>query len=156
MTDLPLQPRSLCMAIAEKLRQRILQHEWPPGGAVNDADIALDYGVSRTPVREAMKLLCHEGLLRAHARRGMTVAEPCAAQQREALALQQWLAQFVQGQGTRLPADSLARTMLRMADNRLQLACVPGQTLPPAAAQAEDLHSAAVLLTLFSTPSRVA
>lgn len=126
MTSEYLQPRSLCMAIADKLRQRILAHEWAPGAAVNDAEIAAGYGVSRTPVREALKLLCHDGLLEAHPRRGMTVAVPSPSQLREALALQQWLGRFVREQGATLPTDSLARTMLRMADNRLQLSRLEG------------------------------
>lgn len=141
MTDSFLQPRSLCMAIADKLRQRILAHEWAPGASVNDADIARDYGVSRTPVREALKLLCHDGLLQAHARRGMTVAMPTAQQLREALALQQWLSRFVREQGAALPEDSLARAMLRMTENRLQLSrlsgSAPDKEEAPAAAQAE-------------------
>ena len=128
MTDSLLQPRSLCMAIADKLRQRILAHEWAPGAAVNDADVARDYGVSRTPVREAFKLLCHEGLLQAHARRGMTVATPNAQQLREALALQKWLSRFVREQGAALPEDSLAQAMLRMTENRLQLSRLSGCT----------------------------
>ena len=89
-----LQPRSLCIAIADKVRLRILAHEWTPGAPINDADIARDYGVSRTPVREAFKLLCQDGLLQSHPRRGMSVAEPDSAQLREAQALQQWLHNF--------------------------------------------------------------
>ncbi len=117
-----LQPRSLCIAIADKLRQRILAHEWSPGAPINDADIARDYGVSRTPVREAFQLLCQDGLLQSHPRRGMRIAEPDGAQLREAQALQQWLHTYVQSHGAQLPADSLASTMLRLANNRLQLA----------------------------------
>lgn len=124
MTALPLQPRSLCIAIAEKLRVRILSHEWPPGADVNDSDIATAYGVSRTPVREAMKLLCHEGLLVAHARRGMTVAVPSTAQLREAQALRQLLQRFLREQGLPTQGDSLTHTLLRMAENRVRLATV--------------------------------
>ncbi|MEG0922929.1 MAG: GntR family transcriptional regulator [Comamonas sp.] len=116
-----LQPRSLCIAIADKVRLRILAHEWTPGAPINDADIARDYGVSRTPVREAFKLLCQDGLLQSHPRRGMSVAEPDSAQLREAQALQQWLHSYMQSHGNQLPTDSLVLTMLRLANNRLQL-----------------------------------
>ena len=88
---LPLQPQSLSTAIADRLRQRILQGEWLPGTELLDGEIASSLGVSRTPVREAMKLLCHEGLLTAHPRRGMTVAILNTAQVQEAQALLQLL-----------------------------------------------------------------
>lgn len=126
MSDSLQQPRSLCIAIAEKLRQRILAHEWAPGASLNDADIARGYGVNRAPVREALKLLCHDGLLQAHPHHGMTVAVPNAAQLREALALQQWLGRFVREQGSGLPDNSLAHAMLRMAEQRVCLSHVPG------------------------------
>ncbi|WP_200843597.1 GntR family transcriptional regulator [Pantoea sp. 18069] len=157
-----LQPRSLCMAIADKLRERILAHEWPPGAAVNDGDIASGYGVSRTPVREALKLLCHEGLLDAHARRGMTVAMPSPEQLREALALQQWLTRFVHEQAASLPADSMARDMLRMTDNRLQLQRRPAAAPSQAGAMEHGAPAMAknamslVAQQLTHSPSRVA
>ena len=88
---LPLQPQSLSTAIADRLRRRILQGEWLPGASMLDGEIANSLGVSRTPVREAMKLLCHEGLLTAHPRRGMTVAIVSAAQVQEAQVLLQLL-----------------------------------------------------------------
>lgn len=128
MTHPPVPTRSLCIAIAiaDKLRQRLLAREWPPGAAINDGVIAAGYGISRTPVREALKLLCHEGLLELNGRRGMAVAIPTPAQLREAVALQQWLTHFVAEHRLALPseADSLAQRMLHMASNRLQLAGV--------------------------------
>ena len=65
MQRLPTQPCSLSTAIANKLRARILQREWQPDTDLNEGAIAAAYGVSRTPLREAMKLLAQEGLLQA-------------------------------------------------------------------------------------------
>ena len=79
-----MQAHSLCIAIADKLRERILSHQLPPGSDINDGALAQEFGVSRTPVREAMKLLCHEGLLSAQPRRGMSVTCLSAAQVAEA------------------------------------------------------------------------
>ena len=84
MTAQPMQAQSLCIAIAGKLRERILSHQLPPGSDIHDGALAQEFGVSRTPVREAMKLLCHEGLLTAHPRRGMTVTQLNVAQVAEA------------------------------------------------------------------------
>jgi DNA-binding GntR family transcriptional regulator len=84
MTSQTIQPHSLCIAIAGKLRERILAHQILPGSDINDGALAQEFGVSRTPVREAMKLLCQEGLLTAVPRRGMRVTQLTPAQVLEA------------------------------------------------------------------------
>lgn len=118
--NLPLQPQSLSAAIADRLRERILQGEWRPGEDVNDGAVATSLGVSRTPVREAMKQLCHEGLLTAWPRRGMTVTLLSTNQVQEALTLHKMLqAQLVQHGSVE---GGLAQRMLDMAKQRLRLA----------------------------------
>lgn len=107
------------MAIAERLRQHILQGNWLPGTELQDGDIALQWGVSRPHVREAMKLLCHEGLLSALPRGGMKVTVPTAAQIHEAHALQNLLTHYLADH----PAveQGLAQRMLTMVQQRLEL-----------------------------------
>lgn len=119
-----MQPHSLCIAIADKLRERILVHQMPPGSDVNDGALAKEFGVSRTPVREAMKLLCHEGLLTAHVRRGMTVTVLTASQVAEAQQLCVLLEQRLQAAERSSPGScqELTKTMLSMAQSRLRLA----------------------------------
>ncbi len=46
-----------------KLREQILHLELPPGTAVSEIETAAKYNVSRTPVRDAFKMLEREGLL---------------------------------------------------------------------------------------------
>lgn len=46
-----------------KLREQILHLELPPGAAVSEIETAAIYNVSRTPVRDAFKMLEREGLL---------------------------------------------------------------------------------------------
>lgn len=128
-----LQPQSLCMAIADKLRERILTHRMPPGSDVNDGALAQEFGVSRTPVREAMKLLCHEGLLTAQVRRGMTVTQLTAAQEAEARQLCHLLQQRLQAPAGAQPGQAdlpgncleLTHILYGMARARLQLARGP-------------------------------
>ena len=117
-----LQPQSLSTALADKLRERILQRTWLPGTDLNEGEIAATYGVSRTPVREAMKLLAQEGLLQALPRRGMRIAILTPQQQQEALELAELLTQFIATQDAALEEPNLANTMLRMAQSRLHLA----------------------------------
>ena len=132
-----MQPHSLCIAIADKLRERILAHQMPPGSDVSDGALAQELGVSRTPVREAMKLLCHEGLLTAHARRGMTVTELSAQQVDEARQLCSLLAARLQQLEQEAPdhCRELTLTMYRLAQSRLQLSLGPGFDAPSATSE---------------------
>jgi DNA-binding GntR family transcriptional regulator len=44
----------------EQLRDLIVRGRIPPGARVREAEVALRFGVSRTPVREALRRLLHE------------------------------------------------------------------------------------------------
>lgn len=68
-------PTALYQEVAERLRQRIYAHELPPGGWVDEQAIADQYGISRTPLREALKVLASEGLVTLKPRRGCYVTE---------------------------------------------------------------------------------
>lgn len=50
-------------AVYQKLREQILHLELPPGSAISEIDTAAKYEMSRTPVRDAFKMLESEGLL---------------------------------------------------------------------------------------------
>ncbi len=68
-------PMALYQEVAERLRQRIFSHELPPGTWVDEQAIAEQYGISRTPLREALKVLASEGLVTLKPRRGCYVTE---------------------------------------------------------------------------------
>jgi len=70
-----LAPRALYEEVAELLRQRIFSHELVPGSWIDELKIAQDYGISRTPLREALKVLAAEGLVTMKVRRGAYVTE---------------------------------------------------------------------------------
>lgn len=80
MADLPpryrlprVLPRNLSDEVYAILRAAILSHEIEPGVRLLEAELAAQLGVSRAPVREAMRKLEHEGLLESLPRRGATV-----------------------------------------------------------------------------------
>jgi DNA-binding transcriptional regulator YhcF (GntR family) len=75
MNALPLAPRALYEEVAESLRQRIFSRELAPGSWIDELKIAEDYGISRTPLREALKVLAAEGLVTMKVRRGAYVTE---------------------------------------------------------------------------------
>lgn len=71
----PIRPTALYEGIADSVRERILAHQLPPGSPIDEVALARHYGVSRTPVREAIKVLVNEGLLRMTPYQGCCVAE---------------------------------------------------------------------------------
>ncbi len=70
-----LSPRALYEEVAEQLRQRIFSGELRPGDWIDELKIAEEYGISRTPLREALKVLATEGLITMKVRRGAYVTE---------------------------------------------------------------------------------
>ena len=66
---------ALYQEVAERLRQRIFAHELAPGSWIDEQALAEDYGISRTPMREALKVLASEGLVTLKPRRGCYVTE---------------------------------------------------------------------------------
>jgi DNA-binding GntR family transcriptional regulator len=70
-----LAPRALYQEVAEQLRQRIFNRELAPGSWIDELKLAKDYGISRTPLREALKVLAAEGLVTMKVRRGAYVTE---------------------------------------------------------------------------------
>lgn len=58
-----LRPVMLYQALADSLRERIFKHELMPGEPLDECRLASSYGVSRTPLREALKVLASEGLV---------------------------------------------------------------------------------------------
>jgi DNA-binding GntR family transcriptional regulator len=67
-------PRSLARQAYEALKQDILTCALPPGAQIFENELAARYGMSKTPVREALNLLGQEGLVQVLPRRGYLVA----------------------------------------------------------------------------------
>jgi DNA-binding GntR family transcriptional regulator len=70
-----LAERALYEQVAEQLRTRILAHTLAPGSWIDEQALAAEYGISRTPLREALKVLAAEGLVTMKLRRGAYVTE---------------------------------------------------------------------------------
>ena len=75
MAETFLSPRALYTEVAELLRQRIFSRELSPGSWIDELKLAEEYGISRTPLREALKVLATEGLITMRVRRGAYVTE---------------------------------------------------------------------------------
>ncbi len=72
--DLAINRRSLHGEVAERLRGLILSGELAPRSRVNELELCERFGISRTPLREAIKLLAGEGLLVLLPNKGARVA----------------------------------------------------------------------------------
>ena len=66
-----------------QLLQRIVSGELEPGGRINESQLSLELGLSRTPLREALMTLEREGFVRSEVNRGFIVAEPSSHEARE-------------------------------------------------------------------------
>ena len=83
MSAFSLAPRALYEEVAELLRQRIFARELAPGSWIDEMRLAEEYGISRTPLREALKVLATEGLVTMKMRRGAYVTEVNDKDQRD-------------------------------------------------------------------------
>src|ERR1700752_1799186 len=70
-----LVPNSLHDEVAAQLRERIFAGELMPGTFLDEVRLAELLRISRTPLREALKVLTAEGLVRHEPRRGCFVNE---------------------------------------------------------------------------------
>jgi DNA-binding GntR family transcriptional regulator len=69
------QPDSLHDYVVDRIREMIVDGELAPGSSIDEMAVAAALGVSRGPVREALKVLRAEGIVEIRPRRGAQVVE---------------------------------------------------------------------------------
>jgi len=67
--------RPLSEDVAERLREQIFSHELAPGSWLDEQNLAAAFGISRTPMREAIKVLASEGLVTTKMNKGAYVTQ---------------------------------------------------------------------------------
>ncbi len=82
---------SVADQVATLLRQRILEGEFRPGTQLQELPLASSLGVSRNTMREAIRILSLEGLLRRTLHRGAAVSQLSAEDAREIYQLRRML-----------------------------------------------------------------
>jgi DNA-binding GntR family transcriptional regulator len=70
-----LNNRPLYEDVADRLREQIFAKQLAPGSWLDEQSLAEQFGISRTPMREAIKVLASEGLVTIKMRRGAYVTE---------------------------------------------------------------------------------
>ncbi len=90
-----LQRNTTAAEVAKILRQRILNGEFPEGEFIRQEAIALELGVSRIPVREALALLESEGIVIREKYRGALVPKLSVDEIREIYTIRGMLEPFL-------------------------------------------------------------
>ncbi len=73
--DLAIHHPTLPAVVAEKLRQLIIDGTFKPGTWLNERDLCDQLKISRTPLREAYRMLASDGLVSLQPKRGAMVIE---------------------------------------------------------------------------------
>lgn len=73
MTSVPMPIPSRTQYVLEEIKHRILTGQLTPGQALVETELAAQFGVSKTPVREALKTLAGTGLVVMSQYKGVTV-----------------------------------------------------------------------------------
>jgi DNA-binding GntR family transcriptional regulator len=71
----PDPPQSLVKQAYDRIKRDILDGHAPPGSQLSEHQLAEDLGISRTPIREALRDLASSGLVRIMPQRGIVVSE---------------------------------------------------------------------------------
>ena len=72
---IPLRPASMHEEVATRLRNMVFERQLTPGQWIDEMALARDWQISRTPLREALKVLAAEGLVTPVPRQGCKVTE---------------------------------------------------------------------------------
>jgi DNA-binding GntR family transcriptional regulator len=67
--------KSLMSVVLDTIRRRILTGELRPGQKINESEIAIRMGISRSPVREAFRVLERDGLITTLPRKGSYITD---------------------------------------------------------------------------------
>src|SRR5260370_36769077 len=101
--------------VVTELRQAILSGRLKPGERLVEERLADELGVSRNPVREAIRALASEGLIEVTARRGAAVATMTEQEARETIELRALL----EGQNARLAARRQDKEIIKRIEAAL-------------------------------------
>ncbi len=114
---------SLSAALYENVKEKIINGEVRPGSIILERPLAEEFGVSRTPVREALKRLSQEGWIDWKERRRAVVSEITVPKILELLKIREMIEPFavaeaIDGGAAQLLAGHLAAINIKMSAAR--------------------------------------
>ena len=113
-----LQTMTKAEGVYLKTRSRILKGMLAPGSAVNQEALAADLGVSITPLREALRRLEMEGLIRLEAHRTMSIAPLTSRELDEMYAIRMELDPFAAGLAASNVSEAQMEVVYRLASQK--------------------------------------
>ncbi|MEU0569858.1 GntR family transcriptional regulator [Nonomuraea sp. NPDC005983] len=114
---MPIERRPLREQIREELLRRLDRGEFTAGTDVNEAALAAELGVSRTPLREALITLAGEGVLESNQGRGFTFAPVSRKEFRELCEIVAALEALALDSSDPAHLQRIAPDLLRMAND---------------------------------------
>ncbi len=110
---------SLYEEIADIIRDRIVEGSLPAGSFIDEPTFANELEVSRTPVREALKVLAFEGLVDIFPNQGSYVAEIMAEDAQELIELLAQLEGFAGELACQRYSDEMLKTLTRTHEDMI-------------------------------------
>jgi DNA-binding GntR family transcriptional regulator len=116
-------PARLSEIAAERLRERILSGRLAPGTALSQEALAREFGISRTPLRDALKMLAGDGLIQLDGAGSATVIDPSVEDARDLLLIRAVIDSVAARRAAGLagPARGALAEILRPALRELEL-----------------------------------
>ena len=106
--------------IAEQIRDHVARGKLSPGVRLGQAELAEQFGASRMPVREALKLLSAQGVVVHDPNRGFFVAQLSSEDARQLFKLREVVEDLLLA-GIRWPSPQELKELTRRADELEQL-----------------------------------
>jgi len=110
----PIRQSSLHEEVAARLRSMVFDRQLAPGQWIDELALARDWQISRTPLREALKVLAAEGLVVPVPRQGCKVAEMSEEDADELLPVMALLEGRCAYEAVRKATDADVRTLQRL------------------------------------------
>ncbi len=104
---LPISRPSLHDEVTNRVRDMIVEGRLPPGERIAELDVAKALGVSRTPLREALKVLASEGLVELLPQRGAVVKVFTRKDAQDMLAVIALLEEYAGRQASAAPQEAI-------------------------------------------------
>ena len=116
----PIARRSLHDEVVSRVRDMIIEGTLAPGARVHEGQLCQQLGVSRTPLREALKFLASEGLIELVAARGAVVRKFTAKDVRDMLDVLAVLEAFAGRLACRVASDADIAEVRRLHDRMVE------------------------------------
>ncbi len=108
-----IERQSLHLEIMRRVRDMIVEGRWPPGARIPELEVCAELGISRTPLREALKVLASEGQVELLPSRGALVKRVSPDEARDMLEFMGELEAFA---GTKACANASATAIGAIAN----------------------------------------